>query len=113
NPKTPNYALFMKQLVRQRAVFFIGGYDPKTPDSFFGRLNREIKRFEALWNVHSTVSPVEVTPDGEVGSVSIETAPADKSWITETDFNFLVLDKIVLADFDRPLPVRLGKYLVT
>lgn len=112
NPTTPNYDLRMKQPVRQRAVFFVGGYDPKTPEAFFGRLNREIKRFEALWNVRSDVSDISVSPDGEIGSVSIKTAPGDNGWATETDFNFLVLDKIVLADFDRPLPVRLAKYLV-
>jgi hypothetical protein len=102
----------MKQPVRRRAVFFIGGYDPKTPKAFFGRLNREIKRFEALWGVRSDVSDVSISPDCEIGSVSIKTVPADDDWDTETDFNFLVLDRIVLADFDRPLPVRLAKYLV-
>ncbi len=74
-------------------------------------MNREIKRFEALWGVRSDVSDVSISADGEIGSVSIKTAPADDNWDTETDFNFLVLDRIVLADFDRPLPVRLAKYL--
>ncbi len=74
-------------------------------------MNREIKRFEALWSVRSDVSDVSVSPDGEIGSVAIATASADDGWATQTDFNFLVLDKIVLADFDRPLPVRLAKYL--
>ncbi|HBQ32854.1 MAG TPA: lipase, partial [Ochrobactrum anthropi] len=102
----------MKQPVRRRAVFFIGGYDPKTPKAFFGRLNREIKRFETLWGVRSDVSDVSISPDCEIGSVLIKTVPADDDWDTETDFNFLVLDRIVLADFDRPLPVRQAKYLV-
>ncbi len=65
-------------------------------------MNREIKRFEALWGVRSDVSDVSISADGEIGSVSITTAPADDNWDTETDFNFLVLDRIVLADFDRP-----------
>ncbi|MBA8860982.1 hypothetical protein FHW19_002700 [Ochrobactrum anthropi] len=75
-------------------------------------MNREIKRFETLWGVRSDVSNVSISPDCEFGFVSIKTVPADDDWNTETDFNFLVLDKIVLADFDRPLPVRLAKYLV-
>lgn len=112
NQTPPNYGLRMKQPVRRRAVFFIGGYDPKTPKAFFGRLNREIKRFETLWGVRSDVSDVNISPDCEIGSVLIKTVPADDDWDTETDFNFLVLDRIVLADFDRPLPVRLAKYLV-
>src|SRR5690606_31871822 len=112
NCHAPNYGFRMKQPVQRRAVFFIGGYDPKTPEAFFGRLSREIKRFEALWSVRSEVSDVSTSPDRETGFVSIKTAPGDNGWATETDFNFLVLDRIVLADFDRPLPVRLAKYLV-
>ena len=111
NQKAPNYGLIMEQRVRRRAVFFIGGYDPKTPEASFGRLDREIKRSETLWGVRSDVSNVSISPDCEFGFVSIKTVPADDDWNTETDFNFLVLDKIVLADFDRPLPVRLAKYL--
>lgn len=103
----------MKQPVRQRAVFFIGGYDPKTPEAFFERLNRENKRFQSLWNVSSDVSDASISPDREFGSVSIKTGSALEGWTTETDFHFLVLDKIVLADFQRALPVRLAKYLVT
>ncbi len=43
--------------------------------------------------------------------MSIKTVPADDNWDTETDFDFLVLDRIVRADFGRPLPVRLANYL--
>ncbi len=101
----------MQQSVQRRAVFFIGGYDPKTPDAFFNRLRREIARFEALWDVKAQISPVSEGADGETGSVVIETS-SKEGWSTQTDFNFLVLDKIVLADFAQPLPVRLWKYLV-
>lgn len=102
----------MQQSVRRRAVFFIGGYDPKSSEAFFKRLRREIARFDALWNVRSVVSPVCDTADGQIGSVTIETGSAGEGWETQTDFSFLVLDRIVLADFARPLPVRLGKYLL-
>ncbi|MBN9047202.1 MAG: lipase [Rhizobiales bacterium] len=102
----------MQQSVRSRAVFFIGGYDPKTSEAFFKRLRREIARFDALWNVRSEISPVSEASDGEIGSVTIDTVSAEEGWTVRTDFNFLVLDKIVLADFARPLPVRLAKYLV-
>ncbi|OHX89434.1 lipase [Brucella abortus] len=101
----------MQHPVRRRAIFFIGGYDPKTPEAFFNRLLREIARFGALWDVKTQVSPVSENASSEIGSVTIETRSAE-GWSTQTDFNFLVLDKIVLADFARPLPVRLWKYLV-
>jgi len=102
----------MDHPVRRRAIFFVGGYDPKTPEAFFSRLQRELARFETLWGLKSTVSPVIVSDDGEIGVVTLETASAEPAWSVTTHFNFFVLDKIVLADFARPLPIRLGKYLV-
>ncbi len=101
----------MNQSVQRRAVFFIGGYDPKTPDAFFKRLRKEIARFDTLWGYQSAVSSVDQAPDHEIGLATIETRAAHEDWSTTTDFNFLALDNIVLADFARPLPVRLGKYL--
>lgn len=100
----------MSEAVARRAVFFVGGYDPKTPKAFFDRMRKEIARFESLWGAEATMSPVEVNGTGEIGKSSIVTVQRGQS--VTTDFHFLVLDKIVLADFDRPLPVRLGKYLV-
>lgn len=97
--------------IARRGVFFIGGYDPKTPDAFFDRLSREIARFEKTWDVAAELSPVEVSADGEVGRMTIRASA--QGWAAETDFNFFVLDKIVLGDFAKPLPLRLWKYLVT
>ena len=102
----------MDHPVRRRAIFFVGGYDPKTPEAFFARLQRELARFETLWGLKSAVSPVAVSSDGEIGTVTLKTEGGDPAWAVTSDFNFFVLDKIVLADFARPLPVRLGKYLV-
>lgn len=102
----------MRNKVAKRAVFFIGGYDPKTPAAFFNRMQREITRYEALWNVKASIAPVQVTSDGEIGSVRISAQSDSEGWSTSTDFHFLVLDKIVLADFARFLPVRLLKYLI-
>jgi hypothetical protein len=100
-----------EKTIARRGVFFIGGYDPKTPGAFFDRLMREIARFEKTWDASVQPSPVEVSGDGESGRMTIRTSAQD--WAVETDFNFFVLDKIVLGDFARPLPVRLWKYLVT
>jgi pimeloyl-ACP methyl ester carboxylesterase len=101
----------MQQLVLKRAVFFIGGYEPKTPKVFFSRLFKQVSRFDALWGYRSEVSRVEVLQDNEVGVVTISTLAAEENWSTSTDFNFLCLDKIVLRDFARPMPMRLFHYL--
>lgn len=96
--------------ISQRGVFFIGGYDPKTPEAFFERLGKEIARFEKNWGVSTSISSVEVSSNGEVACATIRTEAGD--WAVETDFNFFVLDRIVLGDFAKPLPIRLWKYLV-
>ena len=74
------YAIAMQQSVKRRAVFFVGGYDPKTPEAFFGRMRKEIARFEALWGLKSTMSPVVISADKESGRVTIETASTSPGW---------------------------------
>lgn len=101
----------MQQPVLKRAVFFIGGYEPKTPSAFFGQLLKQISRFDALWHYRSDISRVDVTKDDEIGVATISSHAVAENWSTSTDFNFLSLDKIVLRDFDRPMPMRLFYYI--
>lgn len=103
----------MNQPVQKRAVFFIGGYDPKTPTAFFDRLRKEISRFDTLWGYQTVVSPVQNGGDNAIGTVTIATHAPKDGWSTTTDFSFLCLDEMVLSDFARPLPVRLLRYLWT
>lgn len=105
----------MDDRIKRRAVFFVGGYDPKTPEAFFSRMRKEIARFETLWGVTTAMSPVNLTSGGAVGTVAISSmsdAGTGPDWSVDTDFSFFVLDTIVLADFARQLPVRVWKYLV-
>jgi hypothetical protein len=102
----------MNQPVQKRAVFFIGGYEPKTPKAFFSRFSKQISRFDALWGYRSCLSPVEVTKGSATAAVTISTHATKEQWSTRTDFNFLCLDTLVLSDFARPLPVRLFHYVL-
>ncbi|WP_079211081.1 alpha/beta fold hydrolase [Brucella pituitosa] len=101
----------MKQPVTRRAVFFIGGYDPKTPDAFFGRMRREIQRFDRLWRTETTVSDPVSQLDDESATVAITARSHPEGWSTQTDFSFLALDPLVLSDFKRPILSRLVRYL--
>ena len=96
--------------VSRRAVFFIGGYDPKSAKSFFDKHDRETGRFETLWNAEVDRNQLE-SLSTDVTRASY-TAKGD-GWSCETDMHFLTLDDVVLKDFDRPFPVRLGRYLLT
>jgi hypothetical protein len=97
-------------MIRRRCVFFIGGYEPKTPKAFFERLEREMRHFEATWGVKTSTTDVSL-PLADVGSLTVVTSKAD-AWQVTTDFQFFGLDSIVTRDFARPLPVRVFRYLV-
>ncbi len=99
----------MTKAVKSRAVFFIGGYDPKSPDVFYTRMDRELGRFQDLWD--TSVEQGKVTINGDVSTRRF--AANGDGWTTETDFNFLTLDDIVLRDFERPFFQRLWRSLVT
>lgn len=98
----------MTDKITRRAIFFVGGYDPKSPQAFFSRMDKELARFEELWGV--TARRSEIGGDAEIGRATIETDT--RIGKVETEFNFFVLDSLVLADFARPLLVRLCKYLI-
>ena len=91
-------------------MFYIGGYDPKSPDAFFARLDREAARFAGLWNV--AVAPDAETVEGDHLAMRRYNARGD-GWACETDFHFVALDDIVLTDFADPIHKRIGRYLVT
>lgn len=101
----------MKQPVTRRAVFFIGGYDPKTPAAFFGRMRKEIQRFDLVWGTETQILNQPCLPDDESGHVTITACSLPEGWSTQTDFSFLALDPIVLSDFNRPVLNRLVRYL--
>lgn len=96
--------------IRSRSIYFIGGYDPKSPAEFFARMAKEKARFETLWGEQVELSPVEVSASGEIGSAVLTNVSGSGAAVA-CRFNSLVLDSLVLADFAQPLPVRLGKYL--
>ncbi len=96
--------------ISKRAVFYIGGYDPKSPEAFFTRLDRETARFAGLWNVEAGAKGDIL----ETEHLAARTYRAvGKDWSCETDFHFVALDDIVLSDFAQPVWKRLGRYVLT
>lgn len=101
----------MSQIIQRRSIFFVGGYDPKSPAAFFDRMKRELARFDALWDIEARMSPMTVSDGGEIGRVRIHARSRDDDWATATDFSFFAIDNLVRTDFARPLPQRVGRYL--
>jgi len=98
-----------KNNVTNRAVFFIGGYDPKSPEAFYDRLDKEAGRYEVLCEVE--VNGGEITPHSVITKRGYQTRHENS--FVKTDYNFVSLDDVVLKDFDQPFLKRLWRYLVT
>ena len=103
-----------RKIVKSRAVFFVGGFDPKSPPAFYHRMDRENGRFERLWGTKVSRQSLENQYDDIVGA-QFEASNLDEGpdWQTSTDFHYLSIDDIVLRDFSLPLYQRLWRYLVS
>ena len=99
--------------IRRRGVFYIGGYDPKTPEAFFERLDRERARYERLWGVETGRGAIADRDGVAISTVRASGRSADGGWSVETDLHFFSLEAIVQRDFADPIWTRLGRYLVT
>lgn len=101
-------------MIKKRAVFFVGGFDPKSSTAFFDRMDREIARFEALWGVDvSHQESDEISKDVTCTRYRASGGEAEDRWVSETDFHFVSLEDIVLQEFAKAFLVRFWRYLVT
>ena len=93
--------------VRKRCVFFLGGYEPITPERQHERFMRELARFERTWNVTTSVSDMSVSGDGAIALWRVETR--GPNWSVETEYRSLLWDDMVEADFGRSDWVRVPR----
>lgn len=96
--------------VKKRCVFFLGGYEPIPPERQRERYIRELARSERVWAVKAEVGPLELAPERRIGTWRI--AASAPNWRTEAEYNSLLWDDIVIADFDRPGWQRLLRAIV-
>lgn len=94
-------------------MFYVGGYDPKTPRAFFERLDKEGRRYAACWNVDVTRGPIDHLDGVARSTVRASGRSADGAWEVETDVHFFSLEPVVQRDFADPLHRRVGRYLMT
>lgn len=75
-------------------------------------MDREIQRFETLWDVSVSHGDVEPVAD-DVSKLRYRSSAVGSDWETETDFHFVSLDDVVLREFAKPFLLRLWRYIVT
>jgi len=87
----------------------VGGYDPKTDEAFFDRMDKENRRYEKLHGVEVVRGPFERLSDHL--SRARFTQRGDHAVVT--DFHMIRVDDIIAKDFARPIPVRMWDYVIT
>ena len=103
----------LEESIARRGVFYVGGYDPKTPDAFFARLDKERGRYETLWGIESVRGALQDVDGVAISTVKASGRSKAGAWSVETDVHFFSLETIVQLDFADPIWRRLCRYLVT
>jgi hypothetical protein len=97
-------------MIGRRHVFHIGGYDPIVPDTQLARFRRSLTSFQKTWNVSANAPGPAVS--NEV-SASWRAESAGPNWNTETSYEMLRWDDLILQDHERGMWSRLGASMVT
>ena len=69
-------------------------------------LSANLSRSERTWSATAEVGPIELSPDGQVGSWRI--TARGPNWTTDAEYRSLLWDDMVIADFARPAWKRLA-----
>jgi pimeloyl-ACP methyl ester carboxylesterase len=91
-------------MIGRRHVFHIGGYDAITPEQQLERFRRSLSAFKKTWNVSSQTSALLDSSDV---SASWQSQAWGPNWKTETTFEMLRWDDLVLRESQRGMLSRL------
>ena len=92
----------------KRLVFFLGGYDPVTPEASHRRFVRELRRFASTWSARAAASEQELRTDKAEWRV-VASGP---NWRLTTEFRLVRWDDVIAAAGRRPIWLRLPLGLV-
>ena len=97
-------------MIARRHVFHIGCYDPILPETLLERFRRSLSSFEKTWSVSAKASGVLDATDV---SASWRAETSGPNWTTETTYEMLRWDDLILQDHSRGMLSRLGAAFVT
>src|SRR5215212_6501613 len=95
-------------MIRRRHVLHVAGYDP-IGAGWYRLFKRELATFARTWSVTPSVSDPAPASGASIAQWTITTSAPN--WHTQTDYELLLWDDIVLADFARNPADRLTKSL--
>jgi len=98
------------KLFKRRHVYHLPGYDTAGCEAQYRRFAGQLVRFKRTWPVEASLSELERSNPQSRGWWTVQTHCAD--WQVETVHEVLLWNDIVLADFARPLLLRIAKAAV-
>lgn len=98
-------------LVKNRHIFIIRGYEPIGIDAIFKQVARELGRFGGTWDVETNIEVAQSLSDNQVDTANIATK--GDGWQVRTKYSVFAWDDVVMKDFTHPMLVRLWFYLIT
>jgi pimeloyl-ACP methyl ester carboxylesterase len=96
----------MRLPVRRRHVIYVQGYDPRGLAQYYRMFRSELRKFEALYGIKSTIERPTGEADRPVASWTIETSAED--WRTVSRYDFLHWEDLIIPDFARPIWWTIG-----
>ena len=79
--------------VTNRHVIYVQGYDPRGLAQYYRMFRTELRKFDALYGVASSIGRPKDITEGEIASWSIETKAGD--WQTRTTYDFLRVEDFI------------------
>jgi hypothetical protein len=87
--------------VTNRHVIYVQGYDPRGLAQYYRMFRTELRKFDALYFVSSSIGRPNNVTDGEIASWTIETRASD--WQTHTTYDFLRFEDFIQRDLALPI----------
>jgi pimeloyl-ACP methyl ester carboxylesterase len=87
--------------VSNRHVIYVQGYDPRGLAQYYRMFRTELRKFDALYGIASTIGRPTHVSEGEIASWSIETKAGD--WQTRTTYDFLRVEDFIQRDMTMPI----------
>jgi hypothetical protein len=87
--------------VQNRHVIYVQGYDPRGLAQYYRMFRTELRKFEKLYRVSTSISRPQTVSEGEIASWTIETSAGD--WQTRTTYDFLRFEDFIQRDLNLPI----------
>jgi pimeloyl-ACP methyl ester carboxylesterase len=84
-----------------RHVIYVQGYDPRGLAQYYRMFRTELRKFDALYSVSSSIGRPNNVSESEIASWAIETSAED--WQTHTTYDFLRFEDFIQRDLALPI----------